>query len=152
MELVDAWLTLEVPYEVIARGIRRAAESRLFDAPQTASQVPSLSACRREVDRELAKYLKRSTGGGATVQATTPEPFHVTRHRKLVALLRKVGRQAPALAPGLSRWLPLLPVPDSLEAATRQETLAVALLTRGLPAATRIEPRARPGCSCRRPR
>jgi hypothetical protein len=85
MELVDRWADAEVPFEVVARGIRLAAEKALWDAPEGTGQLRFLRACRRTVDAELAKYQKRAAGKTEAPEASLLE----TRHHKLVLLVRR---------------------------------------------------------------
>src|SRR5688500_9914740 len=68
-ELLSAWSAVGVPFEVVARGIRMAAERAAFDARAgTCGQAAlrSLRACKREVEREIRKHLDRSAGAGST--------------------------------------------------------------------------------------
>ena len=44
-ELIDAWAADGVPVEVVARGIRRAAEAALFDARAGTPALRSLRSC-----------------------------------------------------------------------------------------------------------
>ncbi|MFZ5440044.1 MAG: hypothetical protein ACOZQL_08545 [Myxococcota bacterium] len=128
LELLDAWAASGAPFEVVARGMRKAAEAALWDAPEGEGQLRSLKACRRAVDVEISRWVATTAGRterGADEAA--PEPFHVTRHHKLVAALKKVTKPAPPA------WLAKLPVPADYAAADRQEALALHLLVRALP-------------------
>lgn len=135
LELVDGWAESGAPFEVVARGIRKAAEALLWDAPEGEAWLRSLRTCRRQVDAEIQKYLKRSAGQTAADPASGPAeatpPVHVARHQKLVAAVRK------ATKPAVPAWLPRLPEPGDYGAADRQEALAVVLLLRALPFAER---------------
>jgi hypothetical protein len=134
LELLDGWAEAGVPVEVVARGIRKAAEAALWDAPEGEGHLRSLRACRRQVDAEIAKYLERAAGKTErTEDSAAPEPFHLARHRKLRAALKKVAKSHPALAPAILRRLSALSEPSDFEAANRQEELALATLTRALP-------------------
>lgn len=68
--LVFEWHARQIPSDVICRGIRRAAERAVFDARVT-SRPRSLRACRREIDREIARHLAASAGRAAV--AAPPE-------------------------------------------------------------------------------
>lgn len=125
LELLDGWAELEVPFEVIARGLRKAAEAALWDAAEGEGRLRSLKACRRDVDAEISKYVARAAG--KTAPAVEQEPFHVTRHKKLVAAIKK------ATKPNVPAWLARLPVPDDFSGGDRQEQLALNLLLRALP-------------------
>lgn len=59
--LVFEWHARQIPSEVICRGIRIAAERAIQDARVT-SRPRSLRACRREIEREIARYLTLSAG------------------------------------------------------------------------------------------
>lgn len=132
VELLDAWAETGVPVEVVARGIRKASEAALWDAAAGETHLRSLRACRRHVELEIKHYLRASAGRGEDAAAPA-EPFEVTRHKKLVASLKK------ALKPTVPGWVARLPVPADYQAAERQEALAMALLLRALPAPRRVE-------------
>lgn len=127
LELLDGWAEAEVPFEVVARGIRKAAEAALWDAAEGAGQLRSLKACRRAVDTEISRWVATSAGRTADAKEEAVEPFHVTRHKKLVAAIKKATKpRAPA-------WLAKLPEPTDFGDADRQESLALLLLVRALP-------------------
>lgn len=131
-ELVEEWAALEVPFEVVARGLRKAAEAALWDAPDGSAHLQSVRACRKHVEAEIKKYLKRSAGQTAD-EAPSALPFHLERHKKLRAALRKLARDQDALAAPLGRWLARLPEPADFAQSSRQEELVLALLARTLP-------------------
>jgi hypothetical protein len=131
VQLVDAWATADVPVEVVARGLRKAAEAALWDAAEGEGQLRTLRAARRHVDAEISKYLKRTAGRTATTEAAA-EPYAVTRHKRLAALLKKLARQHPALA-STAAWVAAQPAPDDFQQGNRLEELALALLLRALP-------------------
>ena len=126
LEILDGWAAADVPFEVIARGMRKAAEGRLWDAAQGEGQLRSLKACRRDVRSEINKYARR-TAGRTTEAAEVSEPFHVTRHKKLLASIKK------ATKPNVPPWLAALPVPEDFSGGDRQEALVLNLLLRALP-------------------
>lgn len=125
LELLDGWAELDVPFEVIARGLRKAAEAALWDAAEGEGRLRSLKSARRDVDAEIAKYVARTAG--RTEAATEKEPFHLTRHKKLVATIKKVTK------PNVPGWLERLPAPEDFGASDRQELLVFNLLLRALP-------------------
>jgi hypothetical protein len=137
-ELLDEWAAAGVPLEVIARGIRKAAEAALWDAPEGDGCLRSLSACRRQVNAEIAKYLKLSAGKTQAAAPKDDQPFHLQRHKKLKAALRKIGKTHEALSPAVKRLLAALPEPQDFAAANRQEELALAVLARALPFEERL--------------
>jgi hypothetical protein len=129
LEVLDAWAEAGVPFEVVARGIRKAAEAALWDAPEGDGQLRSLRACRRAVDTEIARYLQRAAGQTERAEAAAEAPFHVVRHQKLRAALRRLSKEHPALKGLLDR----LREPADFVEANRQEELALAVLARALP-------------------
>lgn len=136
VELVDAWSATGVPFEVVARGIRQAAEAALWDAPEDGGGLRSLAACRRKVEAEIKKYLARAPAarpdGGAPLDAPDEPPLHLARHKKLRGALRKVAKEHPALAGPALGLADRLPPPADYAAASRQEALAMMALLRGL--------------------
>jgi hypothetical protein len=124
LELLDTWAEVKVPVEVIARGIRKAAEAALWDAAHGEGQLRSLRSCKRHVEVEIAKYTSRAIGRPEMTVA--PEPFHLVRHHKLIAALKK------ATKPYVPTWVTQLPPPVSFEQSERQEALALGLLWRQL--------------------
>lgn len=126
--LVDGWAEAQVPVEVVVRGIKKAVEALGWDQPQT-ERVRGLRACRRHVDAEIAKYLKQSAGRTADGDAPA-ESFLVTRHKKLVAALRKVAKDQPALAPCTERLTARLREPADFDDAERHEALVLFALLR----------------------
>jgi hypothetical protein len=138
VELVDGWAKREVPFEVIARGIRKAAEAALVDAPEGEGQLRSLKSARRAVESEITKYLKVSAGRTAAPDEATPEvPFHLARHQRLVKAVRALGKEHPALEP-VAVALAALPPPEDFTQANRHEELALALVLRRTPERTSI--------------
>jgi hypothetical protein len=135
LELVDAWASRNVPFEVVARGVRKAAEAALFDAPEGQGRMRSLRAARKQVEAEIARYLKRAT---RALEPDGPEstaeevPFLTARHRKLQATLTRLAREAPGLRP-LAEALAATAPPEAFELATRREEWVVAVLLRALP-------------------
>lgn len=131
LDLVDVWAELQVPFEVVARGIRKAAEAALWDAPdQEGVGLRSLKATKKYVEQEISKYQR--TSAGRTTSAVAEEPFHVQRHKKLLASLKK------ATKPSTPRWVDALPVPADFDAADRQESISLLLLLRALPFERRL--------------
>ncbi len=101
-ELLRSWAELGVPFEVVARGIRRRAERALWDAKPNEPLLRSLHACRAAVEREIRHYLARAAGG------TTSSPSHAAdpqraRRRQWRAALRTMVDARPELIDALSR-------------------------------------------------
>lgn len=132
LELLDAWAAKEVPFEVVARGLRKAAEAALWDSSDGEGRLRSLRGCRRQVEAEIGKYLRQTAGRTASDDAPADEPFHVTRHKKLVAAIKK------ATKPNVPAWLARLQVPADFGEGERQEQLALWLLARALPFERRV--------------
>ncbi|MBK7860573.1 MAG: hypothetical protein IPJ65_18635 [Archangiaceae bacterium] len=144
VELLDEWARADVPFEVVARGIRRAAESALVDAPEDDRGLRSLYSCRRAVQAELDKYARATAGLAKKVEPQAdapppddPHPLHLQRHQKLGAALRKSSREHPGLSRTVERLL-ALPPPHDFEAAQWQQELAHAALLRALPFTERL--------------
>jgi hypothetical protein len=136
VELLDAWARTEVPFEVVARGMRQAAEAALYDAVEGERGLRSLSACRRKVEAEIKKYFGKSTKAKVEPTAQAPEieePLHLVRFKKQRALLKKLGKEHPALDATTFRLLERVPAPADYAASARQEELVFAALMRGLP-------------------
>jgi hypothetical protein len=129
VDLVDAWAATGVPFEVVARGIRKAAEEALFDAKPGEPSLRFLSWCKRAVNAEIEKYVKRSAGQTEAPSPTPVEPFHLTRHKKLLAVIKKLGKTRPELV----WWVSRMRVPGDLVEADQNETWALARLLRALP-------------------
>ncbi len=137
-ELVEAWSRLDVPFEVVARGIRRAAEAALYDARADERPLRSLRACRKHVELEIQKYFRRSAGR-AEGEPEREMP-HLFRHKKLLAALKRLGREQPELLRGIQRLLDgaLARPPDDVAGSSRQEERAYAGLLRALPFERRL--------------
>lgn len=134
IELVDEWAQAEVPFEVVARGLRKAAETALWNRGPGEAPLDSLRTCRKAVQAEIAKFQRLSIGRGDTSPAdANPNSFFQERHKKLVAAIKKATQPHPP------RWLALLKLPAHFEESERQERLVLALLWRGLPAAQRVK-------------
>lgn len=132
-DLVDAWAATGVPFEVVARGIRKAAEDALWDAPNGVPSLRFLSWCKRAVNAEIDKYLKRSAGQTEAAPQTPLEPFHLARHKKLISAMKKLGKTRPELV----TWLAHLNAPADFHQADVNEEWALAKLLRALPYSSR---------------
>ena len=141
------WADEGIPFEVVARGIRRAAEAALWDARPGEPAVQSLRACRRAVQEEIKKHLGRSAGRrSSSVEADSPLDATAAvnplgkRHEKLRAALRRTRRDDPGLAPTIDRLLrgPLGAAPGNLAEAGRREDAVHLALVRALPFPARL--------------
>ena len=133
VELLDQWALADAPFEVVARGLRKAAEAHAFDAAQGKAGLRSLSACKKQVAAELKKYFKLTAGAGTQVPATGEDELLKKRFSKLKGALRKAGEVNPSLSPRLALWAQALPAPADFSQAMRQDELALALVARALP-------------------
>jgi hypothetical protein len=143
VELVMAWAQAQVPFEVVARGIRRAAEKALWDARPGEPALRTLRACRREVDAEIRKYAVRATGRPQEPASQGPGavPLEQERHKRLRSALLRLARENPELAAPVEQLRSgvLAKVPEDLGRADFVEELCCALLLRALPFRRRLE-------------
>ena len=131
VDLLDVWAQTGAPFEVVARGLRKAAEGADWDAPESGGGLKSLRSCRRQVQAEISKWVAQ-TPGQHTAAVEESEPLHLARHKKLKATLRKIARTIEAVAAAASKLEETLKPPADFGAAVRQEELAFAVLTRAL--------------------
>lgn len=139
-ELVEVWATQEIPFEVVARGLRKAAEAALWDAPSGEGGLRSLRSCKQAVEQEIQKYLRRAAGR-AEGKKRDEKPAHLQRHAKLRAALKKLAKEHPQLQRGVEALLSrrLAAAPDDLSQAAGQEEAVYLALSRALPFAERIQ-------------
>lgn len=131
VDLLDVWAQSGAPFEVVARGLRKAAENAHWDAAESGGGLKSLRSCRRQVDAEISKWVAQSAGQH-TPEVEEPEPLHLARYKKLKATLRKIARTVEAIAPAASKLEQRFVPPPDFAAAVRQEELVFAVLTRSL--------------------
>ncbi len=136
-ELVDEWAQQQVPFEVVARGLRKAAERSLYDSVPGEEGLKSLLAARQEVARELKKWVDRHPT--ASGPAPSGEPLHLAHHKKLKAALRKTARLHPRLGEPLRTFADALQPPADFDATLNDEERAMAVLARALPFSERLE-------------
>lgn len=142
-ELLASWSERGAPFEVVARGIRRAAERALWDTRPGEPALRSLRACKRQVEMELQKHLARAAGageGGAPGEAAGTEELVAERHKRMRAALRKAGREHAALSGAVERVLGALlrEAPADLAEMARREEAVPLVLLRGLPFPERL--------------
>jgi len=115
-ELLTRWSEVGAPFEVVARGIRRAAEKAAYDARPGMAALRSLRACKREVESEIKKHLDRSAGRTgkvpswpAPLEEETPPPaapqrtVAQEREARFRKVLQELGTRRPELAAGCQR-------------------------------------------------
>jgi hypothetical protein len=148
-ELLGAWSASGAPFEVVARGMQRAAEQALFDARPGEPILRSLRACRRAVDAEIKKYLRASAGrepaadaparrGG---RAPARKGWEQARLEALQGELATAVLARPELGGAAARIAGRLLHSPAVSAAeaSRQEDAVLLLLLRALPAHERWE-------------
>lgn len=146
LELLETWEAQQIPFEVIARGIRRAAETTLWDARPGENTLRSLRSCRRQVEAELKKHLQRSvqTDAPPTVflkDENSEAALIQKRHRKLIASLQKIAERDEQLRKGIDLLLTLVQQqpPTSMRHMERHEEWVFIRLLRSLPFSLRLE-------------
>jgi hypothetical protein len=142
LQLVSAWRETGVPFDVVARGIRKAAEKALWDARPGEPALRSLRACRRQVEAEIEKHQARAVGAGEQPENHEHHRRSLVeeRHARLRSTLKKVAKEQPVFAACVERLLGglLLEVPADLHAAGALEERVMAALLRGLPYESRL--------------
>jgi hypothetical protein len=151
LQLVTEWREAGVPFEVVARGIRKAAEKAVWDARPGEPALRSLRACRRQVEAEIEKHKARAVGGrdgegdGAPVDPEQPHPpprrsLVEERHARLKSAVKKMAKEHAAFAATVERLLGglLAEPPVDLSAAGAVEERVMAALLRGLPYESRL--------------
>jgi len=151
LQLLSSWRSTGVPFEVVARGIRKAAEKVLWDARPGEPALRSLRACRKAVEAEIEKHRSRAVGRGEgnrlrdaegsegfEADAEAPEAPRRSlleeRHARLRSALKKAGKEQLPLSGSVEKLLSGLlaaPPTDVVEASAREERVMAALL-RGL--------------------
>jgi len=141
-DVLLGWQDRGVPYEVVCRGIRKAAEKRARDKRPDEPALKSLRACARAVEEEWMRFQGAATGKSAT---KAPPEVAQDRLAKVRAALSKAAREGnPAVhqAAERVRALAVGKSEDPALAATRVAHLddAFALLyLRALPFSTRLQ-------------
>jgi hypothetical protein len=139
VELVDTWARTGAPFEVVARGIRKAAEGALFDAAEDDRGLRSLTACIRSVEVEIEKYTASSVGRPEAEQPGRAQPpLHLKRHTQLKKALTKLARSDTRLFVIADRLKAGLPKPNDFDEAQHHEDLVCAVLLHALPFAERL--------------
>lgn len=131
-ELLEAWAGSGAPFEVVAKGLRKAAERAQWDALESGGALKSLRGCRREVETEINRWVARTPGQHAGGDAKPVEPVALTRHKALKSTLKKIARDVPQVAAAAQRLAERLLPPADFEASVRQEDLALVVLMRAL--------------------
>ena len=145
VQLIGEWAEAGIPFEVVARGVRKAAEKALWDARPGEPVLHTLRACRRSVETEIRRYRARAAGSGTAAANAEPagvamRGFALERHKRLRAAVAKLGREQPRLSAVTERLLSgLLAEPsEDLRELDRREELVTALVVRALPFGERM--------------
>lgn len=132
-ELVSKWAQTGVPFEVVAWGIRRAAEKAGWSARVGDPAVRSLQRCRRDVDSEVRKYRARSAGASGPADEPTRPRVADRARRRLRAALRQTATAYPRLRQPIDELLVRLRTsPVDLSAAANQLEMVQIRLLRSL--------------------
>ncbi len=147
LELLDGWAQTGAPFEVIARGIRLAAEQALFHAIPGEFPMHSLKQCKRAVSAQVNAYLKRSTASATAhprkqqvSDTKSPKPASAPFYLHLFEALRRDLKKQSAAAPEIFELARArLIIPQSLEQAIAQEELTLLCMLRALPFSERFD-------------
>lgn len=109
-ELVSDWSARRIPFEVVVRGLHRAAEKALWDAKPGEPALRSLRACRKDVEAEIRKYLRASAGAHlpestATANVETTVDPVADGVKRLAKGLRKLSKTDARLEPLCGRLI-----------------------------------------------
>lgn len=139
-ELLTSWAREGVPFEVVARGIKRSAEKALWDTRPGEPVLRSLRACQRQVESEIKKYRQRSAGEGENPKRRQALTWEETRHARLRTTLEQLAERRPELMPQVGRLLETVLARAPAEPAEfdAQESRVFLLLLRALPFPERL--------------
>jgi hypothetical protein len=140
-ELLTSWAREGVPFEVVARGIKRSAEKALWDTRPGEPVLRSLRACQRQVESEIKKYRQRSAGSGENPKRRRALTWEETRHARLRASLEQLAERRPELTPQVEQLLEAVLARAPAEPAEfdAQESQVFLLLLRALPLPERLQ-------------
>jgi len=139
-ELLSRWARTGAPLEVIALGIRRAAEKGAWHAKPGEPALRSLRACRRQVESEIRKHQWRSAGATGDGRPARRPPSPAKVRRQMQSALQRLASVRPELTEQINQLASLI-AHASLEAEDFRERidLAEAHLLRALAFPERIE-------------
>jgi len=135
-ELLELWALAQVPFEVVARGMRRCFESRLTGLQQDKTvSLPSLRTCRRHVESEMARFgrIHAQRASLETVDEATAESYAQTKHQRLKKQLRSFAKKHPWAHMPVAKLLRRFAKPIDIHQAMQQEMMAIFVLARALP-------------------
>jgi hypothetical protein len=140
-ELLTSWAREGVPFEVVARGIKRSAEKALWDTRPGEPVLRSLRACQRQVASEIKQYRQRSAGSGENPKRRRTLSWEEMRYARLRASLEQLAERRPELTPRVEQLLEAVLAHAPAEPAEfdAQESLVFQLLLRALPFPERLQ-------------
>jgi hypothetical protein len=138
-ELLSQWVGSGAPFEVIASGIRRAAEKAAWRGRPGEPALRSLRACRRDVESEIRRHQWRSTGATAERRSMRRPRSPAERRAKLLSALDRLARVRPELIGEIESFGSSLGRGPAQLKAREDFDLWEARLLRALPFAERLE-------------
>lgn len=97
-EVLSRWAQSGTPFDVIARGIRRAAEKAAWHAAPGEPVLRSLRACRRDVESEIRRHGWQSTGATEQRRSSRGPRLPADQRAQALAELRRLAEERPGLA------------------------------------------------------
>jgi predicted RNase H-like nuclease (RuvC/YqgF family) len=139
-ELLSQWARSGAPLEVIAMGIRRAAEKAAWHARPGEPALRSLRACRRQVESEIRRHQWRSAGTTGEARPPRESRSAAKVRRQMQSALQHLASERPELSEQINQLASLI-ARDTSEAEDFRERfdLAEARLLRALAFPERIE-------------
>lgn len=133
--ILERWAASGAPFEVIARGLRLAAQKAGYDGIAGLPALSSLRAAGRTVDAEIRRYVKASAGAHRPAPVASGDAWARQRRDSVLASLQAWTAHRPELTEHARRLRSRLEVepPD----AVWIEDLTALTLLRGLPFAER---------------
>jgi hypothetical protein len=94
VDLVLDWQARGVPYPVVCRGIRKAAEKRARTLRPGEPWLRSLRSCARAIDDEFKRFSGLSTGRASPKASRTPGQDRMAKARAALAKSSRQGSEA----------------------------------------------------------
>jgi hypothetical protein len=96
-EILSQWAHSGAPFEVIARGIRRAAEKAAWHTAPGEPVLRSLRSCRRDVESEIRRHGWQSAGGTEQRRSGRGLRLPADRRAQALAELQRVAADRPEI-------------------------------------------------------